>query len=91
MGMIDVFDAKKSDLSKISSHSLYLSRVFHKTKIEVNEEGTTAAAITAGLLSNKKNPPRFYLNRPFAYIIIEKTTNSLIFCGEVRNPTKNKI
>lgn len=88
MGLTDIFDVKKANLSKISQHSIYLSRIIHKAKIEVNEVGTIAAAATGGIFANKAISPRFHANRPFAYLIIEKTTNTLLFCGQVRNPGK---
>ncbi|XP_055904701.1 serine protease inhibitor 77Ba-like [Eupeodes corollae] len=86
MGIQDVFQPNYANLTKISDQPLYLSRVIHQTKIEVSEEGTVAAAITVGIFANKASPPRFYLNRPFAYLIVEKTTRSLLFCGQVTKP-----
>lgn len=46
MGLLDIFDANKADLTGIAKYSPYLSRIIHKAKIEVNEEGTVAAAVT---------------------------------------------
>lgn len=46
MGLVDIFDANKANLSGIAKYSPYLSRIIHKAKIEVNEEGTVAAAVT---------------------------------------------
>lgn len=46
MGLVDIFDANKADLKGIAKYGPYLSRIIHKAKIEVNEEGTVAAAIT---------------------------------------------
>lgn len=88
MGLTDIFDIKKANLSRISQHSIYLSRIIHKAKIDVNEVGTVATAATGAIFANKAISPRFYANRPFAYLIIEKTTNTLLFCGQVRNPGK---
>lgn len=88
MGLTDIFDANKANLSRISKHSIYLSRIIHKAKIEVNEVGTVAAAASGAIFANKATPPRFYANRPFAFLIVEKLTNTLLFCGQVRNPGK---
>lgn len=46
MGLVDIFQSTKANLSGIAKYSPYLSRVIHKAKIEVNEEGTVAAAVT---------------------------------------------
>lgn len=88
MGLTDIFNVKKANLSKISKHPVYLSRIIHKAQIDVNEVGTVASAATGALLANKSISPRFQANRPFAFLIIEKNTNSLLFCGQVRNPGK---
>lgn len=88
MGLIDIFDVTKANLSKISRHPTYLSRIIHKAQIDVNEVGTVASAVTAATLMNKSSPPRFYANHPFAFLIIDKNTNTLLFCGQVRNPGK---
>lgn len=45
MGLLDIFSAENANLDKISRHA-YLSRLIHKAKIEVNEEGTIASAAT---------------------------------------------
>lgn len=88
MGILDVFSASHADLSKITGTPIYLSRLMHKAKIEVNEEGTVATAATAGTFANKATPPRFYANRPFAYLIVDKISNILLFCGQAENPDK---
>lgn len=51
MGLTDIFDATKADLSGIARHSPFLSRIIHKAKIEVTEEGTVAAAVTGKIYS----------------------------------------
>lgn len=91
MGIRSAFDSRTADFSLMSRHPLYLSRVMHKAKIEVDEEGTVASAATGGSFANKSTPPRFYANRPFMYLIIEKITNTVIFCGQVRNPKSFKF
>ncbi|KAL5293265.1 SRPN8.2 family protein [Megaselia abdita] len=86
MGIHDLFNSQLANLGRISSHPIYLSRLFHKTTIEVTEEGTVASAVTAGILTNKISPTKFQVNRPFAYLIVEKSTGSLLFVGQVKNP-----
>lgn len=88
MGLTDIFNVKKSNLSNISKHPIYLSRIIHKATIDVNEVGTVATAATGAIFANKAISPRFHANRPFAFLIVEKNTNTLLFCGQVRNPGK---
>lgn len=88
MGLTDIFNVKKANLTKISEHPIYLSRIIHKATIDVNEVGTVATAATGAIFANKAISPRFHANRPFAFLIVEKNTNTLLFCGQVRNPGK---
>ena len=89
MGMEDVFDAKKADLSGIGSHvngNLWVDRVIHKTHIEVDAKGTKAGAATvAEILCESAmetlEAKTVYLNRPFVYMIIECENNQPIFIG----------
>lgn len=86
MGLFDLFDSKYANLSKISKHATFVSQFLQKAVIDVDEKGTVAAAVTASL-SFQSIPSQFYVNRPFAFMIVERTTNTILFCGQVRNPT----
>lgn len=86
LGITDVFDPTKANLSKLSKQATYVSRVFHKAVIEVNEIGTVAAAVSAGTVSFKQTPVEFVFNRPFGFLITDKATNTLLFAGQVRYP-----
>jgi serine protease inhibitor len=71
--------------------NLYISRVLHKTYIDVNEEGTEAAAVTAvevGFTSVGPNPGpvRFIADRPFLFAIRENSTGSILFMGRLSYP-----
>ncbi|XP_039688037.1 serpin-ZX [Medicago truncatula] len=72
------------------SQNLYVSKIFHKSFIEVNEEGTKAAAATAGLLcgSSLSLPTdiNFVADHPFLFIIREDLTGTIVFVGQVLNP-----
>jgi serpin B len=65
--------------------------VKHKTFIEVNEEGTEAAAVTVVAFerTSAEKPQRlqFVVNRPFFYAITEKSTGAVLFMGTVVNPS----
>lgn len=87
MGMSDLFNPHAADLSKMGSN-LFVSTLLQSSRIIVDEEGTTAGSYTASVLVNKASPTKFYLNRPFMYLIIEKRSNALLFCGHIMNPTK---
>ncbi|XP_015595851.1 serine protease inhibitor 77Ba isoform X2 [Cephus cinctus] len=86
MGLTDVFNENAADLSPISPHKIYLSRVIHKAVIVVDEEGTIATAASGAALANKSRPPKFHANRPFIYIIHDKKSNTIVFAGKVFNP-----
>ncbi|XP_037718956.1 serine protease inhibitor 77Ba [Drosophila subpulchrella] len=85
MGIRDLFDEKAANLERMSS-GLFAKLVVHSTKIIVDEQGTTTAAVTEASLINKATPPKFLLNKPFQYMIVEKETGLLLFAGQVRNP-----
>ena len=69
---------------------LRIDYVRHKTFIEVNEEGTEAAAVTIVAIDKTSagGPQKvpFYVNRPFLYVITEKSTGAVLFMGTVKNP-----
>lgn len=86
-GIKDLFDESKARLPRISRIPLYVTKVGHKAAIEVTEEGTEAAAVTTTEFSNRIGVARFDANRPFSYLIVEKTTNSIAFGGFYQNPS----
>ncbi|CAN8013094.1 unnamed protein product [Ixodes pacificus] len=72
-----------ADLSGITGDGGKVVTEFqHKAAIEINEEGTVAAAATAVRASNNRTPS-FVVNRPFLFYICEKATGRLLFLGEV--------
>ncbi|KAH8305846.1 hypothetical protein KR059_012775, partial [Drosophila kikkawai] len=85
MGIRDLFNENTANLSRMAT-GLFAQLCIHSTKIIVDEEGTTAGAVTEASLVNKATPPKFQLNKPFQYMIVEKETNLLLFAGQVRNP-----
>jgi serpin B len=70
---------------------LYVSAVLQKAFIEVNEEGSEAAAATAGIMMMRMAilNPQFRCERPFLYYIKDNLTGLLLFAGKVADPTKN--
>ncbi len=91
MGMIYAFNPRLADFSGMDgAKDLFISDVFHKAFIAVDEKGTEAAAATAvtiGLTSVPSNPSvEINLNRPFIFIIRDNVTGTVLFIGRVSNP-----
>lgn len=90
MGMTDVFCSAKADLSGMNGEGgLFLSTVVHKAFVEVNEEGTEAAAATGielVTLSCSDRPEHFTADHPFLFLIKHKATNSVLFLGRFMSP-----
>ncbi len=85
MGMLLAFDGRNADFSKISDAFLYISDVRQNTFVEVNEEGTEAAAVTVVTMDTNAFPsnPAFRVDRPFVYFIKEKSTGAILFAGKM--------
>ena len=91
LGMGSIFDDSSADFSAMTSDPVCVSEVKHKTFVEVNEEGTEAAAVTSievVLLSAVMFPPpfRMIVNRPFFYTIRDDRTGLILFMGSIVAP-----
>ncbi|XP_010153921.1 PREDICTED: leukocyte elastase inhibitor-like [Eurypyga helias] len=88
LGLLDVFDSGKADLSGMSgARDLFLSQVVHKTFVEVNEEGTEAAAATAGIaMLCMVMEENFNADHPFLFFIRHNPTQSILFFGRYASP-----
>jgi len=94
MGIKTAFDDRpgKADFSGTSSRPLYISAVRQRTFVEVNEEGTEAAAVTgvAEAMSGPepKPPPPFEMivDRPFLFLIADEQTGTILFMGIIFEP-----
>ena len=77
-----------SDFSAMADDPLYVSRVFQKARIKVDEKGSEAAAVTvieikdAGVAPGSTVIPEFYATRPFMYLIRETSTGAILFMGK---------
>jgi serpin B len=93
LGMDIAFDPNRADFSQITGiNNLCISKVIHKTYIDVSESGTEAAAVTSiGIRTTSMpvDPPAFYLTRPFLFFITEEDTGAILFAGKVENPLVN--
>lgn len=93
LGMIDAFSDTKADFSGMDGrpYRLYITDVLHKAFVDVNEEGTEAAAATAvvvGTRSMYAPIPVFRADHPFIFVIQENSTGSILFMGRVNDPTE---
>lgn len=90
MGMSDAVDPGRADFSGIDgSRNLYISGVFHKAFVVVDEAGTEAAAATAvvvGLTGLPVTGVVLRVDRPFIFLIRDTETGSILFLGRVLNP-----
>uniref|UniRef100_A0A8C4W328 Serpin family B member 1 n=1 Tax=Gopherus evgoodei TaxID=1825980 RepID=A0A8C4W328_9SAUR len=88
LGLQDIFDSGKADLSGMSgARDLFLSKVVHKSFIEVNEEGAEAAAATAGIaMFCMLMEENFTADHPFLFFIRHNPTQSILFFGRYVSP-----
>ncbi|KAK2903638.1 hypothetical protein Q8A67_008351 [Cirrhinus molitorella] len=89
MGMEDAFDLQKVNLSGMSpNNDLVVSKVIHKAFVEVNEEGTEAAAATGVVVMNRclRIPQVFNADHPFLFFIRHNPTKSILFYGRLCSP-----
>ncbi len=91
MGMPTAFSSiDAADFSGMTGkNDLFISSVIHQAFIDVNEEGTEAAAATAVVMELKAIPKDIFLaDHPFIFIIQQKDTGNILFLGRVVDPTK---
>ncbi len=86
LGMTDAFVPNTANLAGISDAGIYVSFVQQNTFVDVNEEGTEAAAVTTIGINYTSIPEPIEVNRPFIFAIRERTTNALLFIGKVEMP-----
>jgi serpin B len=86
LGMTDAFNPVLADLSGIADAGLFVSFVKQNTFVDVNEEGTEAAAVTTIGVDLTSIGEQFIINKPFLFAIREQTTNTILFIGQVFNP-----
>ena len=88
LGMPTAF-TDQADFSKISKQGkLTLSFVKQNTFVAVDEKGTEAAAVTTGGVTTTSVKVPTLCDRPFVFVIHEKTTGTILFVGKIADPTK---
>ncbi|NP_001099089.1 serpin peptidase inhibitor, clade B like [Bos taurus] len=89
LGMVDAFCDGVANFSGMNgSRDLAVSKVIHKSFVEVTEEGTEATAATGVVITRTSLPfrERFRCDHPFLFLIKHIKTNSILFCGRVSSP-----
>jgi serine protease inhibitor len=89
MGMSIAFSSNADFTGIDSDGGLAISEVRHKTFVEINEEGTEAAAVTSVAISRTSAPERFMMrmDRPYIFVIREKSSGVIMFIGKVMDPS----
>jgi serine protease inhibitor len=88
MGMNKMFTTS-AEFPGITDESVLVSDVLHKAEIEVNEEGTEAAAVTVFIIeATSEGENTFYADRPFVFMIVDDTTESILFMGKTADLVK---
>ncbi|OWF49040.1 Leukocyte elastase inhibitor [Mizuhopecten yessoensis] len=90
LGIRDVFSAKDADLSGMFDSppmDAHISDVVHKAFVEVNEEGTEAAAATGVMIRMMSMPLQFVADRPFLFVIRDVTSGTILFIGKFVRPS----
>lgn len=92
-GMRIAFEPYNADFTRMYkeeeiSENLYISKVKHKTFVEVNEEGTEAAAVTSVEIGITSLGLFMRVDRPFIFAIREKHSQTILFIGKIINPTR---
>jgi len=90
LGMGIAFNGQADFTKMYRLGGLFISRVKHKTFVEVNEEGTEAAAVTSVVVSYESVGPSGFsmrVDRPFIFVIRENQSNTMLFIGKIVEPT----
>ena len=89
LGVVDAFDPGRADFSGIAPR-LFIADSLHKTYVDVNEEGTEAAAVTTESMLEISSSPtvhRFVADHPFIFMIIDDESGTILFMGRISDPT----
>ena len=97
LGVTEVFDPSVANLRSMSElpddYNLFVSDILHKAKIEVDENGTKAAAATVVMVDNREaiepyDPKEFIADEPFVFTIRDTKTGTILFMGTISNLSK---
>ncbi len=89
MGMRQAFAGGLADFTRLSpsmGRNLFISEVKQKAYVDVNEEGTEAAAVTSVGVGVTSAPPSIRIDRPFVFAIRERLSGTVLFMGKIVKP-----
>ncbi|ABI99005.1 serpin-like protein [Deerpox virus W-1170-84] len=86
MGIKNIFDKDLADFTTMTKEEIYVSKALQKTKIDVDETGTTAQSSTVILAVPRRVIKSIICNRPFMFLIEHKPTRMILFSGIIRDP-----
>jgi serpin B len=91
MGMEDAFGGRADFSGMTGAKGLFISNVIHKAFVEVNEQGTEAAAATGvvmvGAVAFRPKPPKvFRADHPFLFVIRDEKSGAILFMGRLAKP-----
>jgi len=91
MGLHAVFDAKRAELPGLGPGPLWLDRLVHRARIDVDEAGTVAAAATVGFGQQSRDPDALalHIDRPFCFFLHDTVDPTVLFVGRVANPGRS--
>ncbi|KAK3863548.1 hypothetical protein Pcinc_030698 [Petrolisthes cinctipes] len=90
MGVTDMFSAQHANFTRFTSRHLAVSKIIHKSFVEVSEEGTEAAASTVVVFAERTSSispvVMFHCNKPFIFLIMDNQYQNLLFIGAFQDP-----
>lgn len=93
LGMAEAFDPCRADFSNMFAprpgENFYVDDARQKTFVDVNEEGTEAAAATSVGVGVTSAPPSIDVDRPFLFALRERLSGSILFLGKIMDPRAN--
>jgi len=91
MGMTDAFRGGAADFSGINGRrDLSIALVMHQARVDVDEAGTEAAAATAVVMMKSAPIESYVADRPFLFLIRDRSTGAILFTGRVANPLETE-
>lgn len=93
MGMPRVFNDGADFSGMFGTKGIFINSIIHKTYIDINEEGTEAAAVTEEEFSlggpiREPKIIKFYADHPFVFLVLDNKSGSILFAGRVTDPSK---